>query len=161
MRRRFRQLAIALVRSWTRAYTTGMHAELRRRRCAEVESDIWEALHDQEYTSGSGFHIMARFAQGIPADVLWRLEHGAAGGQRMWKKVVFLGIATAAVIAMLRLFFPGPDLSSLPQLPAKPIPNYVEKRRVPPPPPPPPTWEEFVAKVNGREPLKSGTIPAR
>ena len=69
----------------------------------------------------------------------------------MWKKLAILCTAAASVIAMLWLFSPRTELLSLPTLPAKPTPNYVEKRRVPPPPPPGPTWEEFVAKVNGRE----------
>ncbi len=42
---------------------------------------------------------------------------------------------------------------SIPTIPARPAPNYPVKSRVPPPPPPPhPTWEEFVAKVNGKGP---------
>lgn len=155
MRQRFLGLATRLVRAWTRAYTTGMRADVRRRRCAEIESDIWESLHDPESTGGSGIHIMVRFARGMPADVLWRLEHAGVGGQRMWRKLAFLCIATAAVMAMLWSFSPRSELQSLPKLPPSPTPNYAVKRRGPPPPPPrPPTWEEFVAKVNGRPPQK-------
>ena len=75
----------------------------------------------------------------------------------MWRKFAVLGFATAAVMVLLWLFFPNSELQRLPQLPAAPTPNYVEKRRMPPPPPPPPpTWEEFVAKVNRMEPQKPG-----
>jgi hypothetical protein len=157
MRQRFLEFAVGLVRLWTRAYTTGMRADVRRRRCAEIESDIWESLHDLENPGASGIHIVVRFARGMPADVLWRLEHAVVGGQRMWRKLAFLCIAAATVMAMLWSFSPRSELQSLPKLPASPTPNYVVKRRGPPPPPPrPPTWEEFVAKVNGREPQKPG-----
>jgi hypothetical protein len=128
-----------------------MRAEVRRRRCAEIESDIWESLHGPDSTETSGIHIVVRFVRGVPADVLWRLEHATVGGQLMWRKLAFLGVASLAVVAMLWSFSPRSELQSLPTLPAAPTPIYVIKRRVPPPPPPPPpTWEEFVAKVNGR-----------
>jgi hypothetical protein len=160
MRRRFLECAVGLVRSWTRAYTTGMGAEVRRRRCAEIESDIWESLHDTE-SGASGLHIVARFARGMPADVLWRLEHAMAGGQRMWRTLAFLCIAAATVMVMLWSFAPRSGLQSLPTLPASPTPNYIEKRRKPPPPPPGPgpTWEEFVAKVTGKPPKKPAAPP--
>ena len=67
----------------------------------------------------------------------------------MWRKIALAGIPALAAIATLWAMFSrsGP----LPSLPAKPLPYYVERRQgPPPPPPPPPTWEEFVAKVNGR-----------
>lgn len=74
----------------------------------------------------------------------------------MVKKLAFLCIAVGTVTAMLWSLSPRSELQSLPELPPSPTPNYIEKRRLPPPPPPPPTWEEFVAKVNGREPQKPG-----
>ena len=153
MRRRFLHLATELVRAWTRVYTTGMPPEVRRRRCAEIESDIWESLHDPERTTQLGIQIVTRFTRGIPDDVLWRLQHTLAGGQTMWRKLAFLCMAAVVAMAVLWSFSPRSENQSLPRLPARPTPNYVERRRVPPPPPPPgPTWEEFVAKVNGRAP---------
>lgn len=157
MRKRLRRLAIGFTRAWTRAYTSGMPSEARRRRRAEIESDIWESLHDSESTDASGLQIVVRVARGMPADVLWRFEYALAGGQEMWRKLAFLFIATAALMVMAWSFSPRSELQ-LPKLPAKPIPNYVERRRMPPPPPPPPpTWDEFVAKVNGRVPQKPDT----
>ena len=35
--------AKALVLAWTRLYTAGLPDEMRARRCAEIESDVWEA----------------------------------------------------------------------------------------------------------------------
>ena len=68
-------LAAMLVRSWTRAYTRGMHAASSPARCAEIESDIWESLHDPENADATGIDILIRFARGMPADLSWRLEH--------------------------------------------------------------------------------------
>jgi hypothetical protein len=169
MRRWLPRLAVMVVRAWTRAYTKGMDADVRRRRCAEIESDIWESLHDPENTDATGAHILVRFARGAPADLSWRLEHTLTGGQLMWRKLALLCIATATVMAILWSFSPPSEPLSLPNLPATPIPIYVEKRRgPPPPPPPPPSWEEFVAKwpaartwpreftraVNGKQPQR-------
>ena len=123
----------------------------RRRRCAEIESDIWEALHDAENADATGIYILIRLARGMPADLSWRLEHAFRGEQLMWSKLALLCVAAATVMAIVALSRRYEPLS-LPNLPAKPTPNYVEKRRgPPPPPPPPPTWEQFVAKVNGKQ----------
>ncbi len=155
MRRRLLAWAVGLVRIWARFYTIGLQSDVRRRRRAEIESDVWESLHDlEEAPATTGIHIVARLARGVPADVWWRLEYGRKGEQNMWKRLALLSMATAAVMAMTMLWFlfPGSDFSSLPQLPARPTPIYLVRHRVPPPPPPPPpTWEEFVAKVNRRE----------
>jgi len=147
-------LAVMLVRSWTRTYTAGMQAQARRRRRAEVESDIWESLHDTDSATTPGIHIFVRLVRGMPADVWWRLEHALPGGELMWRKYALIGLA-AAVVTTIAWSLSGPSRDlSLPTLPPDPTPIYVIRRRTPPPPPPPPpTWEEFVAKVNGR-PLK-------
>lgn len=147
MRGRLPSLAARVVRAWTRAYTRGVHAEVRRRRCAEIESDIWESLHDPDNTDAIGTHILIRFVRGVPADLSWRLEHARTGGHLMWRKLALLCIAAATVTAIVWSFSPPPEPLSFPTLPATPIPIYVEKRRgPPPPPPPPPSWEEFVVK---------------
>jgi hypothetical protein len=144
-------LAARLIRWWARVYTRGVDAPTRRRRCAEIESDVWESLHDPENTGATGIHMLVRFARGIPADVSWRLEHTLTGEELMRKKLVLVCFTAAAAMTMLWFLFPRPESLSLPSLPVKPVPNYVEVHRgPPPPPPPPPTWEEFVAKVNGR-----------
>lgn len=131
-------------------YTTAMRAELRNRRRAEIESDMWESLHDEEHTRRSGVHIIIRLICGIPDDLSWRVEQTMSGGQHMWRRVAFLSAAAAAVTAFVWISAFRSDMQSLPTLPDSPTPNYVERRRVPPPPPPHPTWEQFVAKVNGR-----------
>jgi hypothetical protein len=151
----FAELAVALVRIWARIYTTGMRTEIRERRRAEIESDLWESLHDAESARRSSVHIVIRLARGIPADVFWRVEHAAIGGQSMWRKLCFVALAGATLLAILWSFSPLSEPPSIPPTPGPPAPSYLVKRRVPPPPPPPPpTWEEFVAKMKGREPQK-------
>ena len=143
--------AVMLVRSWSRAYTTGLHPEVRRRRRSEIESDIWESLHDPERTDATAMQIFLRFARGMPADLLWRLDHILTGEQLMWRKLVLLCLAATTLTVMVWSVSPRVEPLALPNRPPKPIPNFVQKRRGPPPPPRPgPTWEEFVAKVNGR-----------
>ena len=39
-------LAVKAVRRWAAVYTRGLPAEARERRCLELESDMWEHLHD-------------------------------------------------------------------------------------------------------------------
>jgi hypothetical protein len=145
-----RIFAISLVRIWTRIYTAGLHAEIRERRRAEIESDLWESIHDTTNTDHAGISLINRLGRGIPADVFWRIEQVQTGG-RMWTKLAFVGVAAVTLMAMLWSFSPQSEPPSLPKMPARPRPYYAVGRREPPPPPPPqPTWEEFVAKVNGK-----------
>jgi hypothetical protein len=63
------QFAIAATRLWTRLYTAGLPREVRESRRAEIESDIWESLHDP---TASGPQILLRLAAGVLDDVSWR-----------------------------------------------------------------------------------------
>ena len=64
-------LSLRLVRRWTLTYTRGLPAETRERRCLELESDMWEHLHDASEPDASR-ELLGRFLRGIPADVRWR-----------------------------------------------------------------------------------------
>lgn len=64
--------AIAVARWWTRIYTLGLPADLRAARCAEIESDLWESLHDPDAPSPQ---IFPRLASGVVDDVCWRATH--------------------------------------------------------------------------------------
>ena len=65
-----------------------------------------------------------------------------------------LTLASLTAFAVAGLLWSLASLSKplpLPSLPSKPVPIYVERHKGPPPPPRPgPSWEEFVAKVNGK-----------
>jgi hypothetical protein len=63
-------MAIALTRWWTRAYTLGLPADLREARRAEIESDLWESLHDPDSPRPQ---ILPRLAGGVLDDMSWRV----------------------------------------------------------------------------------------
>ena len=76
--------AKALVLAWTRLYTAGLPAEMRQRRCAEIESDVWEFENDPDRPRFAGVHLILRLVRGAGHDVSWRFEqripHTAARG---------------------------------------------------------------------------------
>lgn len=69
--------AVAAIRAWTALYTWGLPRNTRERRCAEIDSDVWEFLND--HVGSSAFvlisHMSARLVFGMPADLLWRSNH--------------------------------------------------------------------------------------
>ena len=84
------QVAVALTRWWTRLYTLGLPADVRSARCAEIESDLWESLHDPDVPHPE---ILPRLAGGIVDDVCWRAMHVPAESRTMW-----LSAATAFLL---------------------------------------------------------------
>lgn len=62
---------LRLVLLWARTYTRGLPVEARERRLLELESDMWEQLHDRD-DPGSARAVLGRSLRGIPADVRWR-----------------------------------------------------------------------------------------
>jgi hypothetical protein len=64
-------LPVRAVRAWCRLYTSGLHPAARDRRRLELESDMWEHLHDPS-ESDVARALIGRFIRGIPADVRWR-----------------------------------------------------------------------------------------
>lgn len=71
--------AATLTRTWVKAYTRGIPTELRDRRRAEVDSDLWEQSRDDRHGGRPRFEtsleIVVRLLLGVPADLSWRLEH--------------------------------------------------------------------------------------
>lgn len=70
-------VAKALARAWTRLYTAGLPEEVRLRRCAEMESDLWEFENDPERPRFAGAHLLFRLLRGLRHDVCWRIEQRA------------------------------------------------------------------------------------
>jgi hypothetical protein len=64
-------LWVALGRRWGALYTRGLPADVRDRRLLELESDVWEHLHDADERNVRRA-VFGRFLRGIPADVWWR-----------------------------------------------------------------------------------------
>ena len=69
------RVAAAIVRAWTRAYTSGLPAHLREARQGEIASDLWESAHDPERSPAAiALQMIARMVIGVPDDVGWRSE---------------------------------------------------------------------------------------
>ena len=67
----FGLLCVAMVRRWAALYTRGLPVDVRDRRLLELESDVWEHLHDADERNVRRA-MFGRFLRGIPADVWWR-----------------------------------------------------------------------------------------
>ncbi len=94
-------LAARLTRAWVRIYTSGLAAEARDARQAEIESDLWE----HENGSGAdpsvtGWQVLSRLLLGVPADLSWRLDAWRRSGAA--KGMTILGRTKSAGAAMLQ-----------------------------------------------------------
>lgn len=76
-------VAVRAARTWVRLYTRGLPVDVGARRVLEIESDLWEHLHDP---GTADREILGRIVRGIHADVWWRyrtlLEHRGARQRR-------------------------------------------------------------------------------
>lgn len=67
---------VRATRWWVGVYTAGLAPEVRERRRAELESDLWEQRHEAEVLgrrpSGTAVQILRRLLLGMPADLGWR-----------------------------------------------------------------------------------------
>jgi len=116
-----------IVRAWTSLYTFALPFEIRERRRAEIESDLWESLHDPEARSHA---IVWRLLRGLPSDLLWRLEM-TPGPEQARAAVGLIGAAivlAVAVWAFVRQPVPPPVVHRRPL--------QIDLRSMPPPPPP-------------------------
>ena len=89
-----RTSGVALTRWWTRFYTLGLPGEIREARCAEIESDLWESLHDPEIASAQ---ILPRLAGGVVDDVCWRATHVPTESRTMWLITTAMFLLAAAM----------------------------------------------------------------
>jgi hypothetical protein len=116
-----------LVRVWTRLYTFALPSEIRDRRRAEIESDVWESEHDPDVPHHA---LVLRLMRGMPADLLWRLE---VTPSRQHARAAFGALAGAGVLAFaLWAFVRQPVPRPAPA--RRPVP--ISLRLMPPPPPP-------------------------
>jgi hypothetical protein len=60
---------VRFAEKWTETYTRGLPGSSGDRRRKEIESDIWEHLHDPQIATRE---VLGRSLRGIPADVWWR-----------------------------------------------------------------------------------------
>ena len=111
-------LAVRSVRWWAQLYTRGLPVEHRERRRLELESDMWEHLHDPDEPATSRA-LLGRLLRGIPADVWWRYRtlldsRGARHRSsdmtttprvRWWTPTTMVIGVTVTVLALLGLGF--------------------------------------------------------
>jgi hypothetical protein len=123
------RLVERLVRTWTRLYTTGVSPDLRDRRRAEIDSDLWESRHQPQgpYTAA---HLLWRLLLGVGDDVAWR---SSCRPRSTVTRTAVAGLIAAMILVSGLLLAMGRAMV-LPE-PAPPAPHV---RALPPPPPPPP-----------------------
>jgi len=66
------EFAAGAVRLWTRLYTWRLDPDVRSRRVAEIESDLWEGRHATPPLAA--WEVVVRLGRGIPADLSWQRE---------------------------------------------------------------------------------------
>ena len=124
-------VAADAVRAWQRLVTAGLPAELRDRRRAEIESDLWESRHQWRGSDGRiALLLLWRLASGAPHDLAWRSAHSDGVSPMMNRTAAVLvgGLAIGALALGTR----GTDLPDPPLTARSPL------RPEPSPPPPPP-----------------------
>src|SRR5262245_14295191 len=133
--------ASRLARVWTSLYTLGMPAGLRDVRQSEIDSDLWEYVHDPDRARDlvAAGHVLIRLIRGVPDDVLWRIELMDLRSRRRRTTLWVMTVAATLTISALWVrsaVTPG----ELPALPASPrtIQVWLAGGIMPPPPPPPP-----------------------
>jgi hypothetical protein len=129
--------AITMTRAWTRVYTWHMRPDLRERRRAEIESDLWECQQDPETYHGVSpdVQIVLRLLRGMPHDLCWRVEQADVTDTRTRVAGMAAVSATVAILigALWMFSFLRPAALPVPQPEAWPF-----TRTLPPPPPIPP-----------------------
>jgi hypothetical protein len=115
-------LAVAVVRTWTRAYTWGMPSVWAEQRRAEIESDLWE--QQQDPNGGRGLapaaHILVRLVAGIADDFNWRLERTTLQDNVLIRRAVILGATTIALSVLWGSSAATPRFDPCPGAPRKP-----------------------------------------
>ena len=130
------RVAAAAVRAWTRIYTWQAPEAVRDARCEQIDSDLWEHIHDADprRQAGLALQIIARLVAGIPDDLGWRIEEAPVTGMRHLQVALTIG-AAGMIVFWLAL---SAWSSSPPPLPEAPRFRPEDIAGPPPPPPPPP-----------------------
>jgi hypothetical protein len=91
-----------IVDRWARIYTAGLPDDVAVERRAELESDIWEQLHDPNNATTTG--IISRLARGTPADLLWRIETRYHLGGLMHGTTIIATRMAASLVSLIAAF---------------------------------------------------------
>jgi hypothetical protein len=128
------RIATAVVRGWTQLYTSGLAQSARDARREEIDSDLWESVHDPAADPDTlALHIWARLLGGLFDDVRWRAAQVIDFGPYAWR------VGASLVLALLvGLWLINAASPRLPEPPAAPrFPPLIDPPPPPPPPPPP------------------------
>ena len=124
------RIAAAIVRAWTRAYTSGLPAELRDARRDEIESDLWESAHDPGSSRMAGVQTIARMLIGMPDDVGWRNEQAGRSMARRWGVALALGVVAVVALWLVSETARPTEIPEIQQL------RFNNRPSLDPPPPP-------------------------
>ena len=150
------ELAVRLVRAWTRVYTWRLPWRVAEARRAEIESDLWEFRQDVWLEAGplrGAFHILMRLVAGIPDDLRWRSESRLSRALSRTTTAMIAGAAATVVVVAGSWFFVSVQSLDLPQPPMRKafVVGFPPAPPPPPPPPPPLPGGERDTVGNGRD----------
>ena len=129
------RIAAAVVRGWTQLYTSGLPASARDARRDEIDSDLWESVHDPAGDRDTlALHIWARLLGGMFDDVRWRAAQVIDFGPYAWR--VGASLVLAVLLGLWLITAATPPVVEFP--PAPKFPPVLMDPPPPPPPPPPP-----------------------
>jgi TonB family protein len=132
-------LIVACVRCWTRVYTWRLPPELRDARRAEIESDLWEGLHDPRMTpSDLNVQMVTRLTLGAVDDLAWRLTQGTVSSAATLRRRAAAAVVVCALVMLAGLLTPGIEPPDLPEVRGGAFAGSDTRPYPPPPPPPPP-----------------------
>jgi hypothetical protein len=130
------RLATSAVRTWTLIYTWQSPEPIRIARCEQIDSDLWEHIHDADprRQAGLALQIIGRLLAGVPDDLGWRIETEPVTGMRRLRVAMTIGAAGMLVFWLAVIAWS----SAPPPLPEAPRFRPEDIAGPPPPPPPPP-----------------------
>ncbi len=91
-----------VVHRWVAMYTAGLPDDIVADRRAELESDIWEQLHDPD--NATAVRVIARLARGTYADVSWRIETRYHIGGLMNGTTIIATRIVASLVTLIAAF---------------------------------------------------------
>ena len=132
------RFAAAIVRAWTRAYTSGLPPDLRDARRDEIESDLWESAHDRERSSlFAGVQMIGRMLIGMPDDLGWRSDQVDRRVSRRLSVALALGVVAFVAFWLVTETAKPTEIPDIRQLHFSNGPQLIDAPLPPPPPPPP------------------------
>ena len=101
------------VRAWTAIYTLPLEPAARRARRGEIESSLWEFLHDDSQPADdftAAVHILGGALLAMPDDVLWMCEQLPGHAYRPRLSSILRCAIVVVAVSSLALSASGPSL---------------------------------------------------